>query len=59
MFADTIKKDEDDNGLTNNKNGDPKTDLDQQFSNLKKEFWSATEYHPAITKGDLMDMTVK
>ena len=55
MFADTIKKDEDDNGLTNNKNGDPKTELDQQFSNLKKEFWSATEYHPAITKGDLME----
>ena len=56
-FADTIKKDEDGNDIkiTNNKNGDPITDLDQQFSNLKKEFWSATEYRPAITKGDLMD----
>lgn len=56
-FADTIKKDEDDNDLKiiNNENGDPITELDQQFSNLKKEFWSATKYRPAITKGDLMD----
>ncbi len=56
-FVDTIKKDEDGNDIkiTNNQNGDPITDFNQQFSNLKKEFWSATEYRPAITKGDLMD----
>ncbi len=56
-FADTIEKDEDDNDLKiiNNKNGDPITKLDHQFSNLKKEFWSATKYRPAITKGDLME----
>ena len=33
----------------------PITKLNQQFSNLKKEFWSATKYHPAITKGDLIE----
>jgi len=55
-LADTIKKDEDANALTitNNNSDDPTADLDQQFSNLKKEFWSATESRPAITKGDLM-----
>jgi len=55
-FADIIKKEErGDLKITNNKNGDPIADLDQQYSNLKKEFWSATEYRSAITKGDLME----
>lgn len=26
-----------------------------KFSNLKKEFWTATTSHPSITKGDLID----
>ncbi|CAN5853748.1 DNA ligase D [soil metagenome] len=56
-IADTIKKDKCDNDwtITNNKKGDPVTTRDHQFSNLKKEFWSATENRPAITKEDLIE----
>jgi len=58
-IADKIKKDEDDDSdlkITNNQNGNNHlTAVDHQFSNLKKEFWSATEYRPCITKGDLIE----
>ena len=39
----------------NSKNGNHLTEIDQQFSNLKKEFWRATKNRPAITKGDLIE----
>ena len=39
----------------NTKRGNHLTEINQQFSNLKKEFWSATKNRPAITKGDLIE----
>ena len=39
----------------NTKRGNYLTEINKQFSNLKKEFWSATKDHPAITKGDLIE----
>ncbi|MGI0000202.1 MAG: hypothetical protein ACRD6Q_03165, partial [Nitrososphaeraceae archaeon] len=56
-IADKTKKEEDDNDLkiTTNKNSNHTTAVDQQFSNMKKEFWGATEYRPSITKGDLIE----
>ena len=56
-ISDKITNDEDDNDLkmTHGKNNNHATVVDQQFSNMKKEFWGATEYRPAITKGDLIE----
>ena len=58
QISDNIRmNDEDDNNLkiTHSKNNNRVTEVDQQFSNLKKEFWGATKYRPAITKGDLIE----
>jgi bifunctional non-homologous end joining protein LigD len=55
-ISDKITNDEDDDlKITHSKNNNHATVVDQQFSNMKKEFWGATEYRPAITKGDLME----
>lgn len=39
----------------NDKNDNQVTEIDPQFSNLKKEFWRATKNHPPITKRDLIE----
>lgn len=59
-IQDKINKDEDNSNKkisnNNNKNDNYVTETDQQqFSNLNKEFWRATENHPAITKADIIE----
>ena len=39
----------------NGNNGNRATEIDLQFSNLKKEFWRATKNRPAISKRDLIE----
>jgi bifunctional non-homologous end joining protein LigD len=54
-----IRKDNEDVSISRSKKENHQINTEMRFSNLKKEFWTATKHFPSITKGDLIEYYAK